>query len=98
MYVNVKLTMEGFQWEKAGHTLAPKILGFFSQNSLINHSIHSFPLIWKFGKKILKKGNPNLGITTLFRSRKPMDVIILTQENQGQPLPRNPKDLAQGII
>jgi hypothetical protein len=34
--------------------------------------------IWK---ENFEKGNPNQGITTLFRSRKPMDVIILTQEN-----------------
>jgi hypothetical protein len=34
-----------------GHTLSPKIIGFF-QNSLINPSIHSYPWIWKFGKKI----------------------------------------------
>jgi hypothetical protein len=39
--------------------------------------------IWKedFEKKILEKGNPNLGITTLFRLCKPMDVIIITQGN-----------------
>jgi hypothetical protein len=39
--------------------------------------------IWKenYEKKILEKGNPNLGITMLFRSRKSMDVIIITQEN-----------------
>jgi hypothetical protein len=59
---------------------APKNSGIFpkfphkSLNSLL-------PLIWKFGKKILKKGNPNLGITTLFRLRKPEDVIIISQEN-----------------
>jgi hypothetical protein len=35
----------------------------------------------------LKKENPNLGITTLFSSHKPVDVIILTQENRGHPLP-----------
>jgi hypothetical protein len=27
-----------------------------------------------------------------------MDVIILTQENLGHPLPQNPKDLDRGII
>jgi hypothetical protein len=48
--------------------------------------------------KILKKGNHNLGITTLFRLCKPVDVIILTQKNRGHPLPRNPRDLVQGII
>jgi hypothetical protein len=56
--------------------------------------------IWKedFEKKILEKGNPNLGITTLLRSHKPMDVIVITQRNRGHPRPRNPGDLAQGII
>jgi hypothetical protein len=34
-----------------------------------------------------EKGNPILKITTLLRSRKPVDVIILSQENQGHPLP-----------
>jgi hypothetical protein len=34
----------------------------------------------------------------LFRSLKPVDVIIITRGNQGRPLPRNPGDLAQGII
>jgi hypothetical protein len=29
----------------------------------------------------LKKENPNLGITMLFRSRKPVDVIIITSRN-----------------
>jgi hypothetical protein len=38
-------------------------------------------------KENLEKGNPNLGITALFRSRKPMDVIIITQGNCGHPLP-----------
>jgi hypothetical protein len=59
MYFNIKLTTEGFQREKAepicargrlsgqdvwpaGHSSAPKIFGF-SQNSLINHSTHSYP-------------------------------------------------------
>ena len=46
----------------------------------------------------MKKGNPNLGITMLFRSRKPADVIILAQENRGHPLPRNLVGLGQGII
>jgi hypothetical protein len=46
----------------------------------------------------LKKRNPNLGIITLFRSHKPMDVIIITQRNQRHPLPRNPGGLAQGMI
>jgi hypothetical protein len=51
-----------------------------------------------FEKKILEKGNPNLGITTLFRSCEPVDVIIITQGNRGHLLPRNPGDLAQRII
>jgi hypothetical protein len=36
--------------------------------------------IWKenFEKKMLERGNPNLWITTLFRSCKPVDVIIIT--------------------
>jgi hypothetical protein len=56
--------------------------------------------IWKenFLTKILEKGNPNLEITTLFRSCKPMDVIIITQGNRGHPLSQNLGDLAQGII
>jgi hypothetical protein len=74
-----------------------EILGF-SQNFLINYSSQSYPRFWNFGKKILKKGNPNLRITMLFRSCKPVDVIILTQENRGHPLPQNPRVLAQGII
>jgi hypothetical protein len=45
--------------------------------------------VWKeiFEKKILEKGNPNIGITTLFRSCKPVDIIIITRGNQGHPLP-----------
>jgi hypothetical protein len=41
--------------------------------------------IWKenFEKKILERGNPNLGITMLLTSRKPVDVIIITQGNPG---------------
>jgi hypothetical protein len=57
----------------ASHTLSLKILGVFpkfpckSLNSLL-------PLIWEIWKenlekKILLKGNPNPGITMLFRSR-----------------------------
>jgi hypothetical protein len=57
----------------AGHTLSLKILGFFprfhckSLNSLLPLILE----IWKenFKKKIFEKGNPNLVITTLFRSR-----------------------------
>jgi hypothetical protein len=39
--------------------------------------------VWKeiFEKKILEKGNPNIGITTLFRSCKPVDIIIITRGN-----------------
>jgi hypothetical protein len=46
----------------------------------------------------LKKGNPNLGRTMLFRSCKPLDVVTLTRENQGHPLSQNPGGLAQRII
>jgi hypothetical protein len=35
--------------------------------------------IWK--EIFLKKGNPNLLISMLFRSHKPVVVIILTREN-----------------
>jgi hypothetical protein len=57
-----------------GHTLTPKTLGFspkFPSKSL-NSLLPLILEIWKenFEKKILEKGNPNLGITTLFRSRK----------------------------
>jgi hypothetical protein len=52
----------------------------------------------KFRKENYGKGNPNLGITTLFRSCKTVDVIIITQGNQGHPLPQNPRDLDEGII
>jgi hypothetical protein len=56
----------------ASHTLPPKILVFFPKflykplNSLLPLILE----IWKenFEKEILKKGNPNLGITMLFRS------------------------------
>jgi hypothetical protein len=81
--------------------LPPKILRFFPK--FIYKSLNSLlPLIleiWKgnFEKEILEKENPNLGITTLFRSHKPMDVIIITQGNRGHPLPQNPRGLAQGV-
>jgi hypothetical protein len=78
--------------------LFPQKLWDFPQNFLTNYSIHSYPWFWKFGKKILKKGSPNLGITTLFRSREPVDIIILSQENRGHPLSQNLGGLAQGII
>jgi hypothetical protein len=45
-----------------------------------------------------EKGNPILKITTLLRSCKPMDVIIVSRENRGHPLPQSPRGLAQGII
>jgi hypothetical protein len=51
--------------------------------------------IWK---ENFEKGNPHLGITMLFRSYKPVDAIIITQVNQGHPLPQNLGGLAQGII
>jgi hypothetical protein len=56
--------------------------------------------IWKenLEKKILEKGNPNLGITMLFWPHKHVDVIIITRGNRWHPLPQNPGDLAQGII
>jgi hypothetical protein len=41
----------------------------------------------KIEKKILENGNPNLGITMLFRSHKPVEVIIITRGNGGHPLP-----------
>jgi hypothetical protein len=73
--------------------------------TLLRHDLILMPLlfileIWEenFEKKILEKGNPNLRITTLFRSCTPVDVIIITQGNSGHPLPQNPGDLAQGII
>ncbi len=65
---------------------------------LRRHDLILMPLklfILEIWKEILKKGNHNLGITMLFRSRKPMDVIIITRENRGHPLPRNPGGLAQ---
>jgi hypothetical protein len=34
----------------------------------------------------------------LFRSRKHVDVIIITQGNRGHPLPQNIVGLPQGII
>jgi hypothetical protein len=49
---------------------------------LRRHDLILMPLkLFIFGNLeifFLKKGNPNLGITTLFRLRKPMDVIIPT--------------------
>jgi hypothetical protein len=72
--------------------LPQSFLGFFSKFPCksINSLLALILEIWKenFKKKILEKGNPNLHV----------DVIILTQENRGHPLLRNPEDLAQGII
>jgi hypothetical protein len=34
----------------------------------------------------------------LFRLHKLVDIIIITQGNQGHQLPQNPRGLAQGII
>jgi hypothetical protein len=48
------------------------------------------------GKKIFGKGNPILKITMLLRSHKLVDVIILSRQNRGHPLPRNPGGLAEG--
>jgi hypothetical protein len=66
---------------------------------LRRHDLILMPLklfILETWKENFEKGNPNLGITTLFRSHKPVDVIILTQENRGHPLPRYLGGLAQG--
>jgi hypothetical protein len=55
-----------------GHTLPPKILGFFPKSPYkpLNSLLPLILEIWKenFEKEILEKGNPNLGITILFRS------------------------------
>jgi hypothetical protein len=48
---------------------------------LRRHDLILMPLkifILEIWKENLKKGNPNLGITTQFRSYKPVDVIIIT--------------------
>jgi hypothetical protein len=62
---NVELSMGGMQWEKTpsrkgfrgrtGAQQAPKNSIFFPKKPLINHSIHSYPWFWKFGKKNLKR-------------------------------------------
>jgi hypothetical protein len=56
----------------AGNTLPPKILGFLPKlpYKLLNSLLPLILEIWKekIEKKVLKKGNPNLGITMLFRS------------------------------
>jgi hypothetical protein len=68
---------------------------------LRRHDLILMPLklfILEIWKEDFEKGNPNLGITTLFRLRKPMDVMIITRENRGHQLPQNPEGLAQGII
>jgi hypothetical protein len=72
--------------------------GNYTKKARSNPNAFKIIYFWKFGKKIMKKGNPNLGITMLFRLRESMDAIILTQENRGYPHPRNPVDLAQGIV
>jgi hypothetical protein len=71
-------TLGGQEVWQAGQNLPQKILGFFPKflYKLLNSLL---PLILEIWKEILKKGNPNLGIITLFRSRKPKDVIILAQ-------------------
>jgi hypothetical protein len=77
--------------------ITPEILSFCpkfpykSLNSLL-------PLILEIWKENFEKGNSKLEITTLLRLCKPVDVIILSQENRGHPLPQNPEDLTQGII
>jgi hypothetical protein len=56
----------------AGHTLSPKILGFFTKfpYKSLNSLLPLILEIWKenLENKILEKGNPNLGITMLFMS------------------------------
>jgi hypothetical protein len=82
---NVDLSMSRMQREKTeskraqGQAGAAKKCG--RPATLCPQKFWDFPKIWKFGKKIMKKGNPNLGIITLFRSLKPEDVIILACEN-----------------
>jgi hypothetical protein len=66
----------------------PKISGFFP--NFRHKSLNSFlPWNLEIWNENFETGNPNLGITTLFRSHKPVDVIILAQENRGHPLPQN---------
>jgi hypothetical protein len=68
------------------------------ENTLLRHNLIQMPLklfILKIWKENFEKGNPNLGITTIFRSCGPVDIIII---NRGHPLPRNPMGLALGII
>jgi hypothetical protein len=51
---------------------------------LRRHDLIQMPLklfILEIWKENFEKGNPNLGITMLFRSCKPVDVIILTRKN-----------------
>jgi hypothetical protein len=48
---------------------------------LRRHDLILMPLklfLLEIWKQNFEKGNPNLGITTLFRSRKHVDVIIIT--------------------
>jgi hypothetical protein len=61
----------------AGHTLPPKILGFYP--NFPYKSLNSFlPLNLEIRKESFEKGNPNLWITMIFRLRKHVDVILLT--------------------
>jgi hypothetical protein len=51
---------------------------------LRRHDVILMPLklfILEIWKENFEKANPNLGITMLFRSHKPVDVIIITQGN-----------------
>jgi hypothetical protein len=70
----------GLEVWPAGHTLPPEILEFFPKfpYKLLNSLL---PLILEIWKENFEKGKPNLGITMLFRSCKPEDVITLAREN-----------------
>jgi hypothetical protein len=52
----------------------------------------------EIGKENFEKGKSESRVIMQFRSHKPVDLIILAQENLAHPLPRNPGGLAQGII
>jgi hypothetical protein len=68
-----------------------EIFSKFTWKSLISF----LPLILEIRKdnvekKILKKRNPNLDNYAIYVAQL-VDVIIITQGNQGHPLPQNPK-------
>jgi hypothetical protein len=54
-------------------------------------------LLLKFEERRFE-GKPNLRITTQLRLCEPVDIAILSQENKGHLLPRNPGGFDQGII